>query len=38
MCYDLGVLILCFMGVRVLVPIYDCVDKYSYDLGVVFCY
>ena len=36
MCYNVSVLVLCFMRVKVLVPIYVRVDKYGDDLRVMF--
>ena len=36
MCYDVGVLVLCFMEVGVLVPIHVYVDKYGDGLRVLF--
>ena len=38
MCYDVGVLALCFMKVGVLVLVYVCVNKYGDDSRVLFCY
>ena len=36
MCYNVSVLVLCFMRVGVLVPVYVCVDKYGDGLRVLF--
>ena len=37
-CYDVSVLVLSFMRVGVLVPVYVSVNKYGDGLRVLFCY